>query len=807
MAWFAGCGKHRRKGGRYAAAVLAAAVMLASCFQLTPQEITLERFPGGTAAQSGEFALNGEDLLIVAVSGGVLRRDLDPGDFALTRGGLTVALPRPVRSGDRYVLFGFDLPPPYGAGYSLTVRPRAMQSGVPGTVSVRAVSTGRPLNLAATVFGNTVIRYVGYGNGRFVAVGDSGRMAYSVDGGASWIPVQPGEGVSGNRFVGTIHGVAASDSEFFAVGAGSRIAFSPNAIRWIGHRLHDGSAYGETNFAGNDVLAVAFGPGASGGGRFVVAGGGGRSMFRWYGDHWRQATGFNPAHSINALAWGDTGGYGRLVAGGSNGSLYFAHEGLGVMDWRPAGGGAFGAYAVRAVAYGNGVFVAGGDGGVAARSSTGEHWNRSATTVFGGSGILAVTFGSGVFVAAAHNGVMAKSGDGEQWLPVQANGFTAAEQISGVATDGRGRFVAVGNSYATGAARIVSWYQAPAATPDGGLPPDGDRPQPPPFIPVGSWGTVAPVGTGSPAIHGIAWNGAVYVAVGEGMIATSGDGTGWSENTAQRGLWTTAAGGRVNFRDVTWGAGRFVAVGYWADNPGSVGVIAVSDANGQNWTLAAAPVLRHYLHGGVSLVVNPRVYGVAFAGGRYVAVGERGWSAWSVDTVTWHPVRIDPFGLFAQHEINQTATSVATDGSVFLVGATMGRLASSSDGGLSWNWIANGLLGSDFRSILTVAYGNGRFIAAGADGMMRVAESSRIGSAENWSFASPALGTAAINSVSWGGGHYLAVSSGGGLAVSANGLQWTAVSAPGFDRSQDIFSTAAGGRFVAGGRGQIRYSR
>jgi len=425
-----------------------------------------------------------------------------------------------------------------------------------------------------------------------------------------------------------------------------------------------------------------------------------------------------------------------------------------------------------------------------ARSHNGGSWVRSNSSVFGSSGILSVAFGSGLFVAVGHDGIMAWSRDGMDWEPLPLTGFGRQEQITGVAADGRGRFVAVGSAYADGAGRIVSWYQKPVVN----WPPPGAG-----FIPVDNWGTV---NLGDSAIRGIAWNGGRYVAVGEGFVAVSLDGRAWSRIP---GEWNGAANNPIHFRDITWGDGRFVAVGYRANTGNNVGVIAVSH-DGMVWTLHDAPILRQFLDNvGVTLVVDPRVYGVAFADGYYVAVGERGWSAWSRNAVDWNPVWIAPFSVFLQNEINQTATSIATDGTVFLVGGTMGRLASSSNCGRSWDWIANGLLDGEFNDILALAYGNGVFVAAGANGGMRIAERGHIGTDANWIGVQSRLHDN-INAVAWGGGHFVAAGKSGGMAFSVDGSRWTMINPAGVGSGDDIYSVTAGNRFVAGGRGKIIYS-
>ena len=205
--------------------------------------------------------------------------------------------------------------------------------------------------------------------------------------------------------------------------------------------------------------------------RFVAAGGGGKTVFRWlnpanYLWEWAAGSGIDPDTEIHTVVWGDTGGNGRFVAAGSGGSVYIATDGEGSQIWRRVEADGLGDAVVRASAFGNGVFVIGGDGGRMAWSADGVDWNdvavdESGDSAFGTSDVLTMAFGSGVFVAAGSDGKMALSVNGVDWEVVSDGGFGPGERINGVATDGLGRFVAVGNRDSDNAGRIVSWYQKP----------------------------------------------------------------------------------------------------------------------------------------------------------------------------------------------------------------------------------------------------------------------------------------------------------------------------------------------------------
>jgi hypothetical protein len=67
------------------------------------------------------------------------------------------------------------------------------------------------------------------------------------------------------------------------------------------------------------------------------------------------------------------------------------------------------------VTYGNGLFVAVGDGGTILTSPDGVNWTRGprgrATRLFG------VTYGNGLFVAVGRFGTILTSPDGVTWTP------------------------------------------------------------------------------------------------------------------------------------------------------------------------------------------------------------------------------------------------------------------------------------------------------------------------------------------------------------------------------------------------------
>lgn len=135
--------------------------------------------------------------------------------------------------------------------------------------------------------------------------------------------------------------------------------------------------------------------------------------------------------AIFALAYGG----GVYVAGGQNGELSSSPD---AVTWT-ARTSSFGTTRILRAAYGNGVFVIVGDSSKLATSSDGASWSISSA---GFSSIIdSVTYGDGVFVACGRGGQIASSNNGTSWTQ-HTSGF-GVQDIFRVVW-GNGRFVAVG---------------------------------------------------------------------------------------------------------------------------------------------------------------------------------------------------------------------------------------------------------------------------------------------------------------------------------------------------------------------------
>jgi hypothetical protein len=184
-----------------------------------------------------------------------------------------------------------------------------------------------------------------------------------------------------------------------------------------------------------------------------------------------------------------------------------------------------------------------------------------------------------MFVAVGESGCIQTSYDGKTWTArTAAGGYTGI--FEGVAYAG-GLLVAVG----TGGAIQTSTNGS-------------------------AWTSRTAAGGFGDAFFSVAYGGGLWVAVGEGRtIQTSTNGTTWIARTA-------ASSPSTDFYDVAYGGGTFVVMA------GSPAGYCQSSANGATWVARTIPTTR-------------AMYGVAYGAGRFVASGYYTALAASVDGITW----------------------------------------------------------------------------------------------------------------------------------------------------------------------------
>jgi hypothetical protein len=249
----------------------------------------------------------------------------------------------------------------------------------------------------------------------------------------------------------------------------------------------------------------------------------------------------------------------------------------------------FGADRIRAVTFGKGLFVEGGDAGKLATSPDGITWTLR-TSGFGADIIAGICFSLvlGLFIAVGGAGKLATSPDGITWT-LRTSSFGSTE-IRGVAY-GKGLFVAVS-------------LDAKVATSPDGL----------------TW-TQRTNPFGTDHIYAVVFSpplGIFVICGGNGEIATSPDGITWTAQSNGQG-WTS-----VLFA-VAWSGpvGLFV-IG------GDSGRLATSP-DGANWTARTSQFGAN------------AISGIVYGNGGFFAVGVGSTLTFSADGITW-ATRTSGFG-------------------------------------------------------------------------------------------------------------------------------------------------------------------
>ena len=206
---------------------------------------------------------------------------------------------------------------------------------------------------AAPITGLSVrLNAIAWGNPCFVAVGDGGKILTSLNG-LTWTPINSGT-------MENLLGVAYGNGLFTAVGEGGVILTSGNGKEW-NSQLEDG---------GVTMTTIAFGNGI-----FMASS---KTTQNSGGLKWQTLT------SIDGKAWNE------VALPGASDSVLFGHP----NDPRIVYG-----FSYRiAQSFGGGLFFATTSKGIYT-SSNGDSWNPSAEPRWSRSGCTSVAFGNGIYVA------------------------------------------------------------------------------------------------------------------------------------------------------------------------------------------------------------------------------------------------------------------------------------------------------------------------------------------------------------------------------------------------------------------------
>jgi len=208
--------------------------------------------------------------------------------------------------------------------------------------------------------------------------------------------------------------------------------------------------------------------------------------------------------------------------------------------------------------------------------------------------------------------------------------------------------------------------------------------------PLSNWQWRNPLPAGRD-LSGACYDSGIYVAVGAGSIVTSSDGV----------RWTQRYGGDAGLKAVTYGDGRFVAVG---NRPDWASVI-VTSTNGIDWAS-----MTHETANGPNVILE----NVAFGNGRFVAVGVLdgsyydAWSMASSNGIDWTAQPTGSASILSGITFAQEIFVAVGYNYQSIPETYENRILTSADG---VSWIEQSAY--SLSTLSRVTYGNGQFVAVG----------------------------------------------------------------------------------------------
>ncbi|MCI0748428.1 MAG: hypothetical protein L0Y58_23730 [Verrucomicrobia subdivision 3 bacterium] len=523
-----------------------------------------------------------------------------------------------------------------------------------GTILTSPDGTNWTSRMAAT---NLPLNAVTYGNGLFVAVG-----GYSSFGALNTIQTSP-DGIlwtpRATPTSGGLFGVTFANNLFVTVGGGTTIGgglkvfASTNGINWT-VALNSGG--------GRTLYAVTYGNGT-----YVTAGGFafpsplvGISTVGTTNWTFTGANGHRRALAFGNNRFVGVGGSTVLSEESAIGSWYgFSTNGT---NWLPGGGAITGSLQMDAVTYANGTFVAVGHPGMIITSANGTNWTKRSKDMGGtGGGIFGLAYGSGLFAAAQDKGLFT-SADGVTWTNT-GPGFLGGPSLRGV-VHGNGKFVFWGFQ---GSLRFLSSYDPTS-------------------------GTTTPA-SGMINVNSVAFGNGTFVRVDAPPAGTNQSPIYTSINGIQ---WTPRNSGvNASLLSIFFDGIRFMTV---------AGTNMLTSTDGTIWT--AQPTTGS----------APSVF-FTYGNGLYLAGTGGSQIRYSTDGINWTNVFFpNPFGSGSGGSVSfANGHFFAAIGSF---GSPVTRIYTSTGGATSpptnfGNWTLRSAMSPNLSSVL-VAFGNDRYVAAGA---------------------------------------------------------------------------------------------
>ncbi len=627
------------------------------------------------------------------------------------------------------------------------------------------------------------LKNVTYGNGKYVAVGDSGVILTSADG-LVWTNQASSTSVQ-------LNDVTYGGDKYVALGNGGTILTSGDAASWTDHSVGGSQA----------LRGIAYGKGM-----YVAVGDGGKIMTSGDGDNWMIRT-----SGTDQDLYGVTyNGNGMFVAVGLQGSVLTSGNGA---DWSSQMSETDNLLAGATL--GNGLYAAVGGLGTIVTSSNGADWaGQPSTTSVQLNGI---SYGNGSYVAAGRDGAILASNDGSSWkgqisgTTQSLNGVAYGDDSIVVVGDGGtilqisnptytvtyngngstgGAVPVEGASYSVGAAVTIlgntgSLVKAGHTFVGWNTEADGSGTSYAaglPFI-MGAadvtlyarWTTdftytVTYNGNGStggtvPAANAFEQGATVTVAGNTGDLAREGqEFTGWNTKADGSGMsYAAGATFTVEGADVTLYA-------QWSTIPT---FIVTYDGNGSEAGAVPADDQKYLKNAVVTVMGNTGA--LAKAGYRFT-----GWNTVANGTGTSYAagatfrMRSSDMTLYAQWALatdwsprnsgwSYDLKSVMEDNFKFVAVGAFGILTSSD--GVAWTVATWSPFYPQFNGFTT---GNrGMFVAVGSGGAVLTS----LNQGANWT-AQTVGDSEDLNSVTWGNGMFVAVGNSGRIFTSTDGSSW-----------------------------------
>ncbi len=413
-----------------------------------------------------------------------------------------------------------------------------------------------------------------------------------------------------------------------------------------------------------------------------------------------------------------------------------------------------GATIYASVQGGNQTVLVGG-AGLIATSPNRKDWTRriSGVTVK----LYGVAYGANRFVAVGEFGAILSSSDGVTWTAEKHPYVTSiAPDINGIIFAG-GRFVAVSRSLSSSTSENI------ITSPDGR-----------------TW-TRQTVDRGGYQLSFVSFANGQFVAGGGGILMVSSDATTW------RTVWT----GQTWLYAAARSSARWVAAG--SDG------ITVTSADGNTWTQS-------------ELGQRSTVWALTYRDGRFLCVGTNSFvipgnnaSVFSsADGLTWTP---QPFPETSSITRRDWLTSLlVTDTGVMAFGSG-GLIAETTNGGAAWTLLSRP---ADRPHFSDVVYANGLFVAVADkstnlpiqginEGRIAAIYTSLDG--WNWQEQSSGVRGSVLTKIAYGSGRFVAAGTAGVIVYSSDGVEWQRADHPVGASWQGIAYGA--GRFVAVGAGTM----